>query len=172
MEYQEKHTEQNSLPVYETGSTNPPRNKRGLIAVLLALVILLCGISSAVSWSNIRLLEPLSTDEIAVSFSFPATAQYDEIPTFPELGIHVEDMPDIYRRFYRLPEGVYVSEIETGSPAHAAGLMAHDIILSVNSIRVRSTEDLTAALRYLTAKQSITLTFYRDGLRYSITITS
>ena len=40
---------------YETGSTRPPKNRGGLIAVLLILVIFLSGIVSALSILNIRL---------------------------------------------------------------------------------------------------------------------
>lgn len=41
---------------YETGSTRPPKSHGTLIAVLLILVILLCGISSALGLLNIRLI--------------------------------------------------------------------------------------------------------------------
>ena len=45
---------------YETGSTQPPKNRRGLIAVLLVALILLCGISSALGVANIRLSQHLN----------------------------------------------------------------------------------------------------------------
>ena len=40
---------------YQTGSTRPPKNNRGLIAVLLVVIIFLGGIVSALSLLNIRL---------------------------------------------------------------------------------------------------------------------
>ena len=48
---------------YETGSTNPPKNRGGLIAVLLIAVIFLGGISSALGLLNVKLFSELSTQE-------------------------------------------------------------------------------------------------------------
>lgn len=44
---------------YETGSTCPPKNRRGIIALLLGAVIFLVGIVSALSLLNIRLSDRL-----------------------------------------------------------------------------------------------------------------
>ena len=45
---------------YQTGSTRPPKNNRGLIAVLLVVIIFLGGIVSALSLLNIRLFRQVS----------------------------------------------------------------------------------------------------------------
>ena len=46
---------------YETGSTNPPKNRGGLIAVLLIAVIFLGGIASALGLLNVKLFAELNT---------------------------------------------------------------------------------------------------------------
>ena len=82
---------------YRTGSTKPPKNHWGLIAVLLTLVILLAGLSTILSLVNIRLLGKLNaagnSETLPILFSnavgeiaapFPtdvATAQADTAPT-------------------------------------------------------------------------------------------
>ena len=49
---------------YETGSTQPPKNRGGIIALLLILVIFLSGIASALGILNIKLTEKLKgTDD-------------------------------------------------------------------------------------------------------------
>ena len=50
---------------YRTGSTKPPKNHWGLIAVLLTLVILLAGLSTLLGLVNIRLLGQLQNTENA-----------------------------------------------------------------------------------------------------------
>ena len=44
---------------YQTGSTNPPKSRSGLIAVLLIAVIFLAGISSILGILNVRLFSAL-----------------------------------------------------------------------------------------------------------------
>ena len=45
---------------YETGSTKPPKNRGGLLSVLLVAVILLGSITSALGIRNIRLFRQLN----------------------------------------------------------------------------------------------------------------
>ena len=54
---------------YQTGSTQPPKSHGGLIAVLLALVIFLGGISSALGILNIRLFRQISNAEATAASS-------------------------------------------------------------------------------------------------------
>lgn len=56
---------------YQTGSTRPPKNRRGLLAVLMVCVIFLGGIISALGLLNIRLFRKLNTkDENIASVRF------------------------------------------------------------------------------------------------------
>ncbi len=54
--------EQNS---YRTGSTRPPKKRGGLVAVLLIAVILLCSISGALGFLNVRLFAQLQEQKDA-----------------------------------------------------------------------------------------------------------
>ena len=76
---------------YETGSTNPPKNRRGIVCVLLVAVILLGGISSALGIMNIRLFHQLNEpEEPAASVSFneetEATADASQSPATSPTG--------------------------------------------------------------------------------------
>jgi len=55
---------------YETGSTHPPKNQNGLVAVLLIAVILLGGISSVLGVLNIKLFRELEQSGGNSSMSF------------------------------------------------------------------------------------------------------
>ena len=50
----------------------------------------------------------------------------------PWLGIEVESFSTFYQRFYRVPKGVYVTDVQAGSPAEAADLRIGDIILAAD----------------------------------------
>ena len=56
---------------YETGSTRPPKSHRGILALLLILVIFLCGAASAMGLLNIRLFsQPEAVEEPQANVSF------------------------------------------------------------------------------------------------------
>ena len=72
--------------VYGTGPTNPPKNRGTLVALLLILIIFLCGIVTMLSLLNIRLFQELKTDqqrqqELAISFTTEPTEETTEEPT-------------------------------------------------------------------------------------------
>ena len=62
---------------YQTGSTQPPKSRGGLIAVLLVLVIFLCGVVTFMTVMNIRLVGLLNSQSpnptSPVSFMMPET---------------------------------------------------------------------------------------------------
>ena len=62
---------------YQTGSTQPPKSRGGIIAVLLVLVIFLCGVVTFMTVMNIRLVGLLNSQTSVptspVSFYMPET---------------------------------------------------------------------------------------------------
>ena len=74
--------------VYGTGPTDPPKNRGALVALMLILIIFLCGIVTMLSLMNIRLFQELKTDkqehqELAISFTTEPTEEMAEqtVPT-------------------------------------------------------------------------------------------
>ncbi len=58
--------------VYGTGRTDPPKNRGGLIAILLILIIFLCGLITLLGVMNVRLFQKLHTQQrkdLAMSFT-------------------------------------------------------------------------------------------------------
>ena len=45
---------------YQTGYTRPPRRSRGLVALLLVIIIFLCGIVSILTMLNIRIFQEMA----------------------------------------------------------------------------------------------------------------
>lgn len=82
--------------------------------------------------------------------------------TRPRLGIAVMTMRGTEEpKFGELPAGVYVSQVEEGSPAYRAGLLPDDIILEVDGERVMLHTDLTNRIAVRSAGDTIRLKIYR-----------
>ena len=82
-----KQTEPQYDDIYGTGPTNPPKKRRGFAAVLLILVITLCGVSTALGILNVKLFTQLNRREKTKDLSI-AVATNAEVP-LPELQMTV-----------------------------------------------------------------------------------
>ena len=68
---------------WQTGSTTPPKDKGGLMALLLILVIFLCGIVTVLGILNIKLFNQLQIrEEASTSISF-TPEETEEAATVP-----------------------------------------------------------------------------------------
>jgi S1-C subfamily serine protease len=75
-------------------------------------------------------------------------------------------------RYYGIPldEGVLVTRVVEGSPAHEAGIVAGDIILALDNVPVKRIEKLLGEIHKKRAGEKVNLTVYRDGFEYSIEV--
>lgn len=89
----------------------------------------------------------------------------------PWLGIQGESFSSYYRRFYQLPQGVYITEVEAGSPAQTAGLLRGDIITRADGSPVSDMETLNSLLYTHSAGDTMLLTVYRGGHQGNVEIT-
>lgn len=90
----------------------------------------------------------------------------------PSLRLSGSSVSILDQRFYRLPAGFVISEVEEGSHAAQAEILSGDIILSFNGIRIASAEELEQALYGCKAGDSVELILYRyrTGRQYTVTI--
>ena len=89
----------------------------------------------------------------------------------PWLGIEGESFSTFYQRFYRIPRGVYITSVQSGSPAGTAGLQSGDIIVSVDGTAVSDMEDLDSLVYAHIPGDTMTLTIYRSGRQGDVTVT-
>lgn len=89
----------------------------------------------------------------------------------PYLGITGESLSIFYQRYYRLPNGMYISAVAEGSNAAAAGIAPGDILLSIDDTRVYTQSDLDTLLYGYTAGDEVTIVIYRGGYTMQATIT-
>ena len=168
---------------YGNGSTQPPKNHGGIIAVLLVLVILLGGISSALGILNIRLFSMLeSQDKTEGDFHFDAADQAGSFPTNPpeptipqavrdtlstRLGIDGEAVSGFYQHYYRLPAGVLITKIW----AEHSDFLDGDILVSINGTRVKSLQETAAVLETIPSDKPLTLVLFRTGREITVAYT-
>lgn len=164
-------------PTYQTGSTKPPKNYGGIIAFLLALVIFLCGISTALGLMNIHLFRQLTSgkeESCAVAFSEGQQAQMqtpDAALVDFSLGFSGQGVPDFWQHYHELPQGVYVAEVLQGSSAQQWGIVPGDILTQLDSTPVPNAETLEAVLSTYDPGAVVEVQVYREGAPLTLSIT-
>ena len=73
-------------------------------------------------------------------------------------GVNVEKQ---YAVMYGMPEGVYISSVNPGSGAEAAGLTKGDIIVKLEDRGIESMDELKGELAYFRAGEKVTVTIMR-----------
>ncbi|MCD8355739.1 MAG: trypsin-like peptidase domain-containing protein [Clostridia bacterium] len=89
----------------------------------------------------------------------------------PAIGISGYDLDESRASYFNLPQGVYVSSVDTASDAYTKGIQAGDIITGVNGEEITGMSDINDVKSDLSAGDTITLTVYRNGATQDITIT-
>ena len=89
----------------------------------------------------------------------------------PAIGINGESMPEYARLYYRLPKGVYVTYVSEASDAYVKGIRENDIITAVNGTAVSTIDEINTIKNQYMAGDQITLTVYRDGSYYDVSVT-
>lgn len=89
----------------------------------------------------------------------------------PTLGIKGETLSNFYQHYYRLPAGLYITEVSTDSHAYRCGIEPGDLLLQVDDNRIISMDDLNAVLYRHQIGDTVNVVIYRAGQRASVTLT-
>lgn len=169
----------NETGTYQTGRTQPKKGYGGLIAFLIGLVILLSGISTALSIMNLKLYWQLNTRETTPQVAFsrsdeipaPSEAVHEDIQELQDhLGISGTIIPEVYQRYYKLPRGIYVSQVMSGSQAQEKGIVAGDIITKIQGYDIQNEKWMTILSESLDPGDSVSLTLYRSGTEMEVSL--
>ena len=123
------------------------------------------------------------TDEAGVEglgFAIPSATVKDVVDQLirqgyvsgrPELGIRGETLSIFYQHYYRLPEGLYITEVTPGSDAAAKGVERGDILISINDTHITTADQLSSLLYGFEVGQTVTAVVYRGGYQYELQLT-
>ena len=89
----------------------------------------------------------------------------------PTLGITGESVSSFYQFYYRLPEGLYITEVSPNSSAATAGIKADDILISLDGVRITDSDTLKTQVYTYRPGQTVRAVIYRSGKQYTVTLT-
>lgn len=87
----------------------------------------------------------------------------------PYIGVNVRNVSEESLN-YGLPQGAAIDSVTEGSPAETAGLQANDIITKVDGVEISSSSELSDLIGASTPGDALTLTIYRQGETFELTI--
>lgn len=93
-----------------------------------------------------------------------------EVSGRPGLGITVGAIPYGAAEQYGLPDGLYISEVETASDAYAKGVRSGDVLTAVNGASVYTTQDVALIRDSFSVGDTVTLTLFREGRTFDVEV--
>lgn len=112
-----------------------------------------------------------------LGFAIPSTVVKDVVEQIidqgyvsgrPTLGIFGDSVDTFYQYYYRLPAGLYITEVETGTPAYRAGIEVGDILISIDDIRIDDMNTLNSVIFRHEVGDTVTAVVYRGGQKATV----
>ena len=89
----------------------------------------------------------------------------------PTLGIKGESVSIFYQRYYMMPSGIFITELDPASDAARKGIQTDDILSAINGIRIASIDDLNTVLYGCQVGETVEVVIYRSGRQYLVDLT-
>ena len=86
----------------------------------------------------------------------------------PSLGISGEGVSSFYQHYYRMPAGLYITQVTSGSDAANRGVIPGDILISIDQVRITNMDELTNTIYNYHPGDSVTAIIYRQGVQYQV----
>lgn len=151
--------------VIQTSAAINPGNSGGPLLNSKGEVV---GINTAVSseGQNIGFAIPVNVVKDALA-NFNQTGQFNR----PYLGVQYRMVTRELSVMNEIPEGAYLVEVISGSPADKAGLAQEDIITKFDDAKLTDKNDLAKAISKKKVGDNLTLSIWRDGKELTLKVT-
>ena len=115
-----------------------------------------------------------------LGFAIPSTTVKDIVEQIisqgyvsgrPTLGIQGDTLSNFYQYYYRLPAGLFVTEVDPDSYAAHYGIQEGDILISIDDTRISNMESLNTVLYRHQVGDVVTAVIYRGGQQYKVDLT-
>lgn len=88
----------------------------------------------------------------------------------PTLGLSGEILSTFYQRYFRMPSGLYITQVDAEGPAGKAGIIPGDLLLKLNGTHIYSQTDLNAFLYSCHVGDTVEAEVYREGYVGTVTL--
>lgn len=151
--------------VIQTDAAINPGNSGGPLLNSSGQVI---GVNTAVSQSgqNIGFAIPINTIKASLD-NFNKTGKFNR----PYLGVAYKMISQDLAVLNNLPQGAYVEQVISGSPADKAGIQEGDIITQLDGKRVTGSDQLSKLIESKKVGDTMSVTVYRNGKTTNLTVT-
>jgi len=89
----------------------------------------------------------------------------------PTLGLEGDSLSTFYQHYYRMPAGLYITQVDRSSDAYSKGVQDGDILLSIGDARITSMDEMNAALYGREVGETVETIIYRAGQQYKVELT-
>ncbi len=121
--------------------------------------------------TNMKMMSSYSSIE-GIGFAIPSsTVRYvvnalvrdGEVRGRPSIGITVGAIPDNAKEEYRMPDGLYITDVNEGSDAALQGLLPGDVITEVDGVAVSTTDEVNDLKNRKKVGETMHFRIWRDG---------
>ncbi len=156
-----------SMTLIQTNAALNEGNSGGPLINMQGQVIGINTMKMSSSYSSIEGLGFAIPSTLAIPILDELMAQ-GYISGRPALGFDGITVPSYARIYYRLPAGVYVQDVESGSSAAQQGISPGDVVTEFNGEAIESLDDLKKATNACSAGDTISVVIYRRGYYYQV----
>lgn len=114
-----------------------------------------------------------------LGFAIPSTTVKDVVEQLitkgqvsgrPTFGIAGQEISAFEQHYYRIPQGIYITEVDENSDAAKKGICPGDILLQADGVRITDTDALKEQLYAHQAGDTVSIVIYRRGKQYTLEI--
>lgn len=169
--------ENNISNEYRTGGHLPKRSTDGLLATGLLVFLAVTGMLLTAGLLTLRSIS-LDTEQELASLQPPDGTRYPgehlhmegEVTECGIVGITCQSISTFCQQYYELPAGIYILQVEKGSPADKQGVLPGDVLIRANGKELHLPSALQQLLENSTNKTPVKLEFFRKGKLYTILV--
>ena len=114
-----------------------------------------------------------------LGFAIPSTTVKDVVEQLmakghvsgrPTLGVTGQEISAFDQHYYRIPQGIYITEVDENSDAAKKGICPGDILLQADGVRITDADVLKEQLDAHQAGETVSVVIYRNGMQYTLEI--
>lgn len=88
----------------------------------------------------------------------------------PDLGLEGQMLSAFYQHYYRLPSGMMITQVDSGSDAEAQGIREGDVLVYLDGTRITDLETYQRLVDGFEVDQQVSVMVYRGGQEYELSI--